>query len=145
MTKQKQFSEELAKKYPNLYVDMFGDSRKTLLTWGIDVGEGWFKLIEDLSAELEPLVTEIKKSGNKNYPRPIQIKEKFGSLCYYMSSITEKINKIINKYIRKSYSTCEICGEPGENRIGLPWIKTLCEKHFIDELERLSKDGFYEE
>jgi hypothetical protein len=145
MTKQKQFSEELAKKYPNLYVDMFGDKRNTLLSYGISVGEGWFKIIEELSSELESLITKMKELGDKNPPKAAQVKEKFGSLCFYMSHTTQQINEIINKYTRKSYSTCEICGEPGENRIGLPWIKTLCEKHFIDELEKLSKDGFYEE
>lgn len=67
-----------------------------------------------------------------NYPRASQVKEKFGTLRFYMSSSNDKIEKLIDEAERKSAITCEECGEPGVLRGG-GWLKTLCDKHATEK------------
>jgi hypothetical protein len=61
------------------------------------------------------------------HPRASQIKEKFGGLRFYMTHATDKMYDLINEAERKSYTTCEVCGAPGEERGG-GWIRTLCDE-----------------
>lgn len=46
--------------------------------------------------------------------RASQVKEKFGTLRFYMTSQTPEMDKIIEKACRKSAKTCEECGKPGK-------------------------------
>ena len=47
------------------------------------------------------------------WPRAAQVKEKFGTLRFYMTHSTEEMDKIIGDAVQQSASTCEICGRPG--------------------------------
>lgn len=60
------------------------------------------------------------------YPRASQVKEKFGTLRFYMSSGTDEIYKHIDEAEKKSGEICEGCGAPGIRRGG-GWIVTLCD------------------
>lgn len=59
MGNRQEFEERMAKEYPLLYADMYGDPRQTIMSFGIEVGRGWWKLIEDLSAKLEEKIRPI--------------------------------------------------------------------------------------
>jgi hypothetical protein len=61
------------------------------------------------------------------YPRASQVKEKFGTLRFYMISETDEMSKLISEAEAKSAITCEFCGEPGELR-NTGWYITLCDK-----------------
>jgi len=74
------------------------------------------------------------------HPRASQVKEKFGTLSFYMSSATDEMWDLISEAERKSGETCEDCGAPGRRRGG-GWIVTLC-----DECAKLAnKEITYEE
>ena len=60
-----------------------------------------------------------------------QVKEKFGTLRFYMHSATEEMYDLISKAEQKTETTCEVCGEEGKVRSG-GWIVTLCDKHYKD-------------
>jgi len=60
------------------------------------------------------------------YPKAAQVKEKFGSLRFYMTIGTDEIYELIDKAEALSCKTCEECGESGEARSG-GWIRTLCD------------------
>lgn len=71
--------------------------------------EGWHQLIVSLDIELSKI--------DSNYT-VVQIKEKFGTLRYYIASdATErklrKMHKIIQRYEYLSSKTCEKTGGPG--------------------------------
>jgi len=85
--------------------------------------EGWLQLISDCIKEL------IAAGWDKQI---LQIKEKFGGLRFYTGPLFEEGYKIISKYESLSYTTCEICGNPGEPS-SKGWIKTLCEKCLIQK------------
>ncbi len=70
----------------------------------------------------------------------MQIKEKFGILQFYhvFTDYTKnkeshkKIDLAIDEAENKSSTICEICGRQGSLRAELPWMKTLCDEHYID-------------
>lgn len=63
--------------------------------------------------------------------RIIQIKEKYGRLCWYDSRVPEKIRERMNQVIRKyedlSEVTCIECGKPAI-KVSLNWISPWCEE-----------------
>lgn len=58
---KKEFEFRMKCKFPLLYRDMWGDCRRTCMSFGLDVGDGWAGIIEDVSAKLEPKIQKIKK------------------------------------------------------------------------------------
>jgi len=112
---RKELDERLCKKYPNLYKQQY-------MCWGFCCGDGWYDILDELSAKLEPCGVEV-----------MQVKEKFGTLRFYVAGIDLKFFDKVQKYIReaekKSAHTCEYCGdtETAKQRGG-GWIKTLCNK-----------------
>jgi hypothetical protein len=116
--------EELDKKlvstYPNLYKQRHLSMQETAMCWGFSCGDGWYDIIDELSAKIEPLGAVA-----------VQVKEKFGGLRFYIEgidkSVAEEVYAAIGEAEAKSYKTCEGCGEPGETR-GQGWIITMCDK-----------------
>lgn len=86
----------------------------------IGVGDGWFKLILDLSVALEALGQDIMVT---------QVKEKFGGLRFYVSSATPEAYSLIDAAEALSEQTCETCGEPGKPMKVSGWIAVLCDAH----------------
>ena len=79
----------------------------------------------------------LKEGGLKkllNY-RILQIKEKWGQLCWYDGNGCESVNQIIDKYTEISQKTCGCCGKPAKYRT-LGWVYPYCEecikKHYGD-------------
>jgi len=114
---------KLVEKYPVLYKDYGGDMRFTCMHWGFSHGDGWYNLIDELSAKLEPYGVVAA-----------QVKEKFGGLRFYLDypkhlskEQVDEIREIKNECEQRSYKICENCGEPGKVRRG-GWIRTLCDK-----------------
>ncbi len=116
---KEELEAELAKNYPNLY-------RRHAY---IGTGDGWYSIVDDLSAQLEWLTlsgsVSITYTGSK---------EKFGTLRYdatanvldedFPSSI---VWALIENAESRSACICEGCGKYGELRLG-GWVKTLCER-----------------
>ncbi len=61
-------------------------------------------------------------------PVAVQVKEKFGTLRFYVHGGSEKAHAYIEFAEALSGSTCEECGAPGKTRGG-GWIRTLCDHH----------------
>ena len=112
--------KELCRKYPNLYKNRHGDPRNTCMCWGFEVGDGWYDIIDRLSAKLEP--TGVSAA---------QVKEKFGGLRFYIDLCpTEKwdyVNEAIDKAEIEAAQTCEICGKPGKINTDGYWSSCRCE------------------
>jgi hypothetical protein len=89
-----------------------------------ECSDGWFDIIDHLCNDLEKHIIEKKYEDFKIW----QVKEKFGGLRFYVSFQDDEINEMISEAEKKSYETCEECGEDGKMRSG-GWIRTLCDKH----------------
>jgi hypothetical protein len=115
-----ELDEQLVKNYPELYKNRYGSEFTTALCWGFEVGDGWYKIIDDLSKRLS--------SGPDPIPTVFQVKEKFGSLRFYVDSATDIQYKMIDDAEKQSKTTCEVCGNPGEIG-GKRWLKCRCKDH----------------
>ena len=124
---RRELDTALVKDFPNLYRDRDGDVKETLMCFGFECGDGWELLIRKLSSQLEALILKIPESKRALY-RAVQVKEKFGTLRFYMTYETDEMSDLIRIAEDESTVTCEICGAPGELR-GPGWLYTACEKH----------------
>jgi hypothetical protein len=96
---------------------------RTALYWSNKI-PGLFKPIYWLVMKLIPgLNNQFHWYGGG--PRASQIKEKYGTLRFYMTHGTEEMYKIVDNAERKSLKTCEECGKPGKLR-GRGWYYTRC-------------------
>lgn len=121
---------------------------ESLMCFGFECGDGWGDLLWDLSEKIEkeifksvgsPEAAKALLSDTVMIFNVVQVKEKFGTLRFYVDAydeITEESYKKIRNYIHeaeaKSAITCEVCGKPGERRSG-GWIKCLCESCHEDK------------
>ena len=109
-------------RYPVLYQGRKFPITQSLIPFGIETGDGWFKLVDQLSADITAL---DKKNGSETIA--VQVKEKFGGLRYYVESGSDAVYDLIDAAEEESLKTCEMCGEPGELR-GVGWVSTMCDK-----------------
>lgn len=86
------------------------------------VGNGWLGIIQSLIEVL------IKLGWNKEI---IQVKEKFGGLRFYVNNLPDNAIFFITESEKKSYNSCEVCGELAEQHKIKGWINTLCENHSV--------------
>lgn len=112
---------KLLKDFPVLYAGRYKPMTETCMCWGFDVDDGWFDLIYKLSQNIVKLDPTCEA---------VQVKEKFGGLRFYVNATTSEVFDLINKAEKESYKICEVCGKSGKLRNELPWIQTLCEKHY---------------
>jgi len=71
---------------------------------------------------------DYNKISQRYYPRASQVKEKYGTLRFYMSSETQEMSNLISVAEDLSAVTCETCGKPGKER-GRGWYYTACDEH----------------
>lgn len=140
----------LCRRFPKIFAQRNGDMKETCMCWGFSHGDGWARILYDLCLKLELL----NKTFGLNV-EAVQVKEKFGTLCFYVNmSINEgKLSKkefdivgdmaydVIHAAEYSSGFTCENCGEHGKIYSG-GWVVTRCPacathegRLDIDELE----------
>ena len=118
--------KKLCEAFPLLYRDRHASMMETCMCWGFP-GDGWFQLIWDLSAKLEPMIRKwVNENGMENAPHALQVKEKYGLLCFYMSGETAEMSAAIDVAENMSAATCEDCSAPGRTR-GTSWLSTQCD------------------
>lgn len=84
--------------------------------FGIECGVGWKTLYE-------PLILLCKREKVEI----LQIKEKFGTLRFYVGAAPEHVHVAIDDAESRSAETCELCGAPGK-LCGDYWMMTRCAK-----------------
>jgi hypothetical protein len=99
--------------------------KSNLMAFGYECDKGWYPLIDEC---IEKLEEQVKKE--KLNTEILQIKEKFGTLRIYLSSESDEISNIVERYELFSSHICELCGEfwTAKERVNHGWWKTLCQK-----------------
>jgi hypothetical protein len=115
----------LVRDFPLLYGDRNASPQATCMCWGFECGDGWEPLIRDLSAKLEAAIAALPAEDQPNY-KASQVKEKFGTLRFYLTMGTDEMFDLVDKAEAVSAVTCEGCGQPGSQRGG-GWIVTNCD------------------
>jgi hypothetical protein len=67
----------------------------------------------------------------KNVPVVTQVKEKYGTLRFYVNGATDSQYKLIDFAEYMSETTCEICGNKGK-LVGQGWFSVRCTQHRND-------------
>jgi hypothetical protein len=116
------FEAILIKEFPELYINMYGSEYKTCLSCGLETPNGWNNIIYELSKKIYNHAKE-----NRLYPFPVveQVKEKFGSLRYYISDSDKTIDSFIRYAEHLSETACFKCGT---NFNKIKWSDACCDK-----------------
>ena len=130
---------ELLERYPSLYREAWTTPSNKACRFASDgfcIGDGWFGIVDRLSAKL---------SADPNL-HVCQIKEKFGSLRVYFCdvdappdpSLDKATDAALDKAVRESMRTCEVCGKPGILARRQRWISVRCKpcRQFDEEEAR---------
>lgn len=81
-----------------------------------EVGPGWLPMIRELAEKITAIDPICQAS---------QVKEKYGTLRFYMDTACDAVYYLIDEYEAISERTCEECGAPGTIG-GKGWITTRC-------------------
>ncbi len=126
--------EELPGKYPLIYRAYQRPRRyprAVIAHRGLECGEGWCAIVDEISAWLEVESVKLKATG-KRCPMVRQVKEKFGGLRFYVEHLPKSLREEFaireTKAMRQSMETCERCGETGRHYTD-GWHRTLCATH----------------
>ncbi|MBX9952502.1 MAG: hypothetical protein K2Y39_25235 [Candidatus Obscuribacterales bacterium] len=126
---RQELDDALVRDFPNLYADR--KSTKVPFCWGFECGDGWEPLIRKLSEEIEAIIVAMPQKERKKF-RVKQVKEKFGTLRFYMGVAHDGISAVIDRAELQSAVTCEVCGKPGTNRS----LSVLCDEHHAERRKK---------
>ena len=101
------------------------------MDFGLQCGSGWFPLLGRLLAKIEAHLAEKYAAGFRDPDygfRIDQIKEKFGTLRFYVGGGDDQIFQWIVDAEQESARTCELTGLSGtlHTKRGGFWLQTLC-------------------
>ena len=133
---KKELQDKLIKKYPKIFSEIGLSPQESCMAFGLEVGDGWYWIIDHLCSYLQYL-TDVE-----DYPQIVvsQVKEKFGTLRFYVQSANKEQYDIIAFVEKLSGSICEQCGTTNNvSRKGEGWITTLCDKCHIIREEKINK------
>ena len=123
------------------------DPKQSLMNEGISCGDGWFDLIWNLCERIEKI---LYQKGNEKLEKNftvVQVKEKFGSLRFYIHGGNKLIWDIVFEAEKEASNTCEKCGRLGKLDTRFGWYLTLCkecsinrEKEHKEKTEKFKND-----
>jgi hypothetical protein len=123
---------KLVTKYPKIFslIHNPGEPPHNPISLFIfECGDGWYNIIDQLCANIQSHIDWEESRGIAiSQVVAEQVKEKFGTLRFYVRGGDEYIDALINMAESMSGVTCEACGKPGTTG-GKGWISTMCEEH----------------
>ncbi|MDE2166231.1 MAG: hypothetical protein KGJ66_07825 [Alphaproteobacteria bacterium] len=120
-----ELERELVNKYPKLFDDYGTAPSHSPMAFGFECGDGWFDLLDTLCGELAAL-GPCGGDGDAHPLRAMQVKEKYGTLRFYLGPATDEALALVAFAEALSARICETCGNKGRTR-GTTWLKTLCD------------------
>lgn len=122
---RQELQEQLFDKYPELFAQRKLPMTETCMCWGIECRDGWYWLIDLLCSTIQ-LYSEDNLA---KIPEATQVKEKYGSLRFYITGGDEFIAGMISFAENLSAHICENCGSTQDvSQTTEGWIHTLCSK-----------------
>ena len=110
---------DLQARFPRFFRDLYGDPRETCMSRGCEFADGWYRLLERLCEELEPVAPPEFRFD--------QVKEKFGEMRVHASGGNEETKRLIWQAREESLRVCEECGATeGVTTEWTTWLRTLC-------------------
>ena len=109
-----EMQEYFPKVFPKMFVSRYG---------GVACRVGWFNIINQLCQTIQ---SHLDWKPEVEQVIVHQVKEKFGTLRFYISGGDEYVQGLVRMAESMSSVTCESCGNPGESRYG-NWIHVHCD------------------
>jgi hypothetical protein len=122
VTEKDDFTEPEGPRHPRYY---------RALTW-LDVQcvfAGWSVPVPECQDGWQGLISPLVRLCNERGVTILQIKEKFGTLRFYVGSADDEVYAAIDRAEKQSAQVCEACGKPAVTRSNGNWFKTLCDEH----------------
>lgn len=117
---EKNLQDNLFKKYPDLFQEKNLDMTKTCMCWGIDTPDHWYDTIDTLCEKIV--------SYNKHV-KALQVKEKYGELCFYLDWYDGYLDKFIEEANEEIRKICAVCGSRENVKYSnVGWFLYKCEK-----------------
>jgi len=118
----------LLRDFPRLYGNPDGKGTGLNMHWGFECGDGWYRLLHDLSSAIEEVAFKQGVDPDSSaWPKASQVKEKFGTLRFYVRGRSEEMGQLIEEASKRSAHTCESCGLEGELRTE-SWFYVACDR-----------------
>lgn len=122
--------DTLRKSFPLLYKHYVG----------FECGPGWYDILYRLSIKIERILEEVAEARKSVEGEEwenlemyaVQVKEKYGTLRFYMSCETDDISNLIEQAEALSSQTCENCGALAKMR-GTRWMEVKCDDCFKEK------------
>ena len=131
-----ELDQKLCEKYPEIFVDRNSSINRTAMCWGFSHGDGWYEIIDALCGLIMWHCTQnlhLKPDGKPlRIPKATQVKEKYGTLSFYIDHADEPVYNFIQFAESMSARVCEECGAPAKLQ-GKGWYYTACEAHTKEE------------
>lgn len=115
---------------PSLFASMrHEEDGATILPihFGFECGNGWTDLLVELCERIQKQLNTMPKDIAEEFVA-IQVKEKYGTLRFYLSHYDETVESFISEAEKKSSTVCQECGKQGKLR-GKVWYYTACDEH----------------
>ena len=124
-----QLDKQLCEKYPKIFVNRNGSPTETLMCFGFEHGDGWYKILDSLCDQIQNHLDWVNREKETvRQVVAVQVKEKFGGLRFYYEGGDAVVGGMVRMAESWAANTCEFCGNPGKPRKG-GWIRTLCDEH----------------
>ena len=124
-----ELQDKLYEKYPNLFSNRTKSPIESCMSWGCEVGDGWYDILSSLCysiVEYENMIQDNNIWSEKQFGEPAQkyknycpvkfdqVKEKYGGLRVYFSGGDDYVDGLISMAETMSYKICEMCGNVHE-------------------------------
>jgi hypothetical protein len=127
-----ELTKKLWEKYPKIFQDRNKSIQESLIPFGFECGNGWYNIIDRLCSHLQWNI------DNNNAPQVVasQVKEKFGSLCFYIWGASTEQYAVISFVETLSNYVCEKCGSMKDVGQTKGWISTLCKDCVTEDIKK---------
>lgn len=124
-----ELSKKLFEKYPKIFAVRQGTELMPFPMFGFECGSGWYNIIDALCYQIQSHIDwQNRDSAKVVQVVAEQVKEKFGTLRFYVYGGDEYTDGMIRMAEAMSAVTCEQCGNAGKFR-GRGWYYTACDEH----------------
>ena len=119
-----ELQNDLFEKYPEIFVGKDKSIMESLIPFGFECGDGWYGIIDTLCRLIQHYVEDHSYASVE----AMQVKEKYGSLRFYVSGGDDYVDGLIAFAEAISCKICEQCGSTEGVTQTKGWIYTLCEE-----------------
>lgn len=123
-------TKKLFKKYSKIFIGKNKSIKENLMPFGFECGDGWYNLLDCLCSKLQFDTDHNNKECKYPQVEAVQVKEKFGTLRFYVAGATPEQYAAISLAELMSSRICEVCGKFSEDiaPCGPQWITTRCKE-----------------